>query len=153
MRGPICFPVASEERGERRSNGGVQGVGGGMQGWGNQNSLVCLQCLAPPYRVTKPWLQPRSGLWLIRALMARGSMTDSLTTISFGSWVMHVALFPFTSGWVYRPEEPILSLRRQNYGKVDIFHSAGTPKGQHKCHISILKGGGKWSEMTERLSV
>lgn len=48
---------------------------------------------------------------------------------------MHVALFPFTRGWVYRPEEPIVSLCRLNYGKVDIFRTVGTLKGQQKCHI------------------
>lgn len=66
--------------------------------------------------------------------------TDSLTAISVGSWVMHIALFPFTWGWVYRPQDLILSLRRLTYRKVDLFRTVGTPKGQCKCHIWMLKG-------------
>lgn len=39
---------------------------------------------------------------------------------------MHVALFPSTSGRVYRPEEPILSLPSPELRQmVDIFRMAG----------------------------
>lgn len=58
MRGPIRFSAANEE-GEREARVG-QGRRLSTLGWGgvhSQNSLVYLQCLAPPYRVTKLLLQ------------------------------------------------------------------------------------------------
>lgn len=101
MRGPICFGAANVvEDGEVRTGAGglsTLGRGGGkrQEGGHSRNSLVYLQCLAPPYRVTKPLLRLRWAPWLIWALMARGSMTDSLTRISGWSWVMHVVSFFF----------------------------------------------------------
>lgn len=82
------------------------------------------------------------GLWLIWALMAKGSMTDSLTRISDGSWVMHVMLFSRRhlrfivqqskqQSWFYRSATCIMV----NW---TFSTSAGISKGS-KCHIWILK--------------
>lgn len=162
MRGPICFGAANEEvDGKVRTWGGGRrgAAAGGFPLWGvegageeprSRNSLVYLQCLAPTYRVTKLLLQLRWAPWLIWALMASGSMTDSRTRIS--GWVMHVLsffIFYYFLSFFYFTADSISFLSRGGEKRADFYHPATWIMVNWTFSVSVRRSKGGWNATSE----